>query len=177
MLSNYLNIGISYLIIMIPLTLIIFLLYFGIKSLIKKRVEIKPINILCEFSWILIVLSILSITGVLGGDFSVTSIGRGDIHVSFSILEEGLSIATILNIVLFIPFGFLSAINFKKLQDKKIYGILIGLKFTITIEFLQSFTGRFVQLDDIIMNTMGTYIGYSLYIYFLKSNKYIVSPK
>lgn len=175
MLSNYLNIGISYLTFHIPSSFVIFLIYFGIKSLIKKRIKIKPINIICEFLWILIVLTILSITGVLGGDFGVTSISN--MNFSFSILEEGISMATILNIVLFIPFGFLSALNFKKLRDKRIYGILIGLIFTITIEFLQSFTGRFVQLEDIIMNTIGTYIGYILFIYFFKSNRYIVRAK
>ena len=171
MLSNYLNRGISYLLFRMPLAFIIFLAYFTIKSLIKKRIEIKLMYIIGEFLWILIVLTILGITGVLGGDFSVTSIGN--MHFSFGILEEGISMATILNVVLFIPFGILSALNFKKLRDKKIYGILIGLIFTITIEFLQSFTGRFVQLEDILMNTIGTYIGYTLFIYFLKSNRYI----
>ena len=160
MLSNYLNIGISYLTFHIPSAFVIFMIYFGIKSLIKKRIKIKPINIICEFLWILIVLTILSITGVLGGDVVVTFI--------YNVIG---------NIVLFIPFGFLSALNFKKLRDKRIYGILIGLIFTITIEFLQSFTGRFVQLEDIIMNTIGTYIGYILFIYFFKSNRYIVRAK
>lgn len=173
MLANYLITGMFYLIWQIPLAFIIFLIYFGIKSLIKKRIEIKLINILCELLWILIVLTILSITGVLGGDFSVSSISN--MHFSFSLFEEGISIPAILNVILFIPFGFLSAINFKQLQDKKIYGILIGLIFSITIEFLQSFIGRLVQLEDIIMNTIGTYIGYILFVYFFKSNRHITN--
>ena len=175
MLSNYLNRGISYLFIQIPLAFVIFLAYFTIKALIRKKIEINLINVMCELLWILIVLMILGITGVLGGDFTVTSISN--MHFSFNILEEGISIATILNIALFVPFGFLSAINFKELQDKKRYGILIGFIFTITIEFLQAFTGRFVQLEDIIMNTLGTYIGYIVFIYCFKSNKQIVSAK
>lgn len=115
-----------------------------------------------------IVLSILSITGILGGQFGTTSLIEGTAVISFDFLAEGLSMATILNIILFIPFGFLSAIVFKRSQTKWIYGILIGLLFTSLIEFLQTFTGRFVQIDDIIMNTLGTYLGYTLCIYGLK---------
>lgn len=45
------------------------------------------------------------------------------------------------------------------LTTSQIYGILIGFLFTSIIETIQLFTGRFFQLDDIIMNTLGTYIG------------------
>ena len=83
-------------------------------------------------------------------------------------MAEGFSTATILNIILFIPFGFLSTMVFKRIQTKWIYGVLIGLLFTSIIEFLQTFTGRLVQIDDIIMNTFGTYLGYMLCIYVLK---------
>ncbi|MEG2058033.1 MAG: VanZ family protein [Romboutsia sp.] len=51
-------------------------------------------------------------------------------------------------------------IVFKKLREKIIYVVLIGFAFSCTIEFLQSFIGRFVQLEDIIMNTIGTFIGF-----------------
>lgn len=171
MLMNYLNIGVMYLRVMIPLALIIFCIYLSIKFLIKRRFEIRLLHSVCEFTWILIVLSILSITGIVGGDFSIGLITDGNIPFSFAIFEGGLSMATILNILLFIPFGFLSAVIFKKLRNKWIYGVLIGLIFTIIIEFLQLFTGRFVQLEDILMNTLGTYIGYwiCIYIVYLKN--------
>ena len=68
-------------------------------------------------------------------------------------------------------------IVFNKLQKKKIYGILIGIIFSIVIESLQTFTGRFVQLDDMLMNTLGTFIGYELWFLLssvkLKENIYV----
>ena len=76
--------------------------------------------------------------------------------------------ATLLNVILFIPYGFLSTVIFKKVREKWIYGLLVGLIFTVIIEFLQIFVGRFVQLDDILMNTLGTYIGYILFISLLR---------
>ncbi|MBU3174511.1 VanZ family protein [Clostridium estertheticum] len=37
-------------------------------------------------------------------------------------------------------------------------------------EFLQIFTGRFVQLNDILMNTLGTFLGYEIWVMLLKLN-------
>lgn len=168
MLMNYLSIGISYLIVSIPIALIFIFIYYGIKFGITRKFNIKLSKIICEIAWIVIVISILGITGVLGGDYNTTSISANSLHYSFSIFEEGITTATILNLILFIPYGFLSAVIFKKIRKKKIYGILIGLIFTIGIEFLQSFTGRFVELEDILMNTIGTYIGYIICVTLVK---------
>ena len=71
--------------------------------------------------------------------------------------------ATLLNVILFVPFGFFFFFFFNKLHKKKIYVILIGIIFSIVIESVQTFTGRFVQLDDMLMNTLGTFIGYELW--------------
>lgn len=168
MLMNYLNIGISYCIRLIPLAFMISLIYFGITCLIKRKIEINPIHLILQFAWILIVLSILSITGILGGHFDLTLIKNGYVLYSFNLFEEGLTMATLLNAILFIPYGFLSTVIFKKVREKWIYGLLIGVIFTVIIEFLQIFVGRFVQLDDILMNTLGTYIGYILFISLLR---------
>lgn len=67
-----------------------------------------------------------------------------------------------------IPYGFLSTILFKNICTNMVYGILIGFAFSVWIEFIQIFTGRFVELEDILMNTFGTYIGYSLCIVVVK---------
>ncbi|WP_346961621.1 VanZ family protein [Clostridium sp.] len=131
--------------------------------LVKRKLEFKPLRMLCEFAWILTVAVILKITGIIGGDFGTTSIFDGNVQFSFDFFKEGLSTAALLNLILFIPFGFFSAIVFKKLRDKWIYGILIGIISSVTIEFLQTFTGRFVELEDVLMNTIGTFIGYTIW--------------
>ena len=163
MLMNYLRIGIATFVYLAPVALFIICIFIGVKFLVKRKFEFKPMKLLCEFAWILTVLAILKITGIIGGDFSTTSIFNGDAHISFSLFEEGLSMATLLNVILFAPFGFFSPIVFNKLHNKKIYGILIGIIFSIVIESVQTFTGRFIQLDDMLMNTLGTFIGYELW--------------
>lgn len=163
MLMNYLRIGIATFVYLAPVALFIICIFIGVKFLVKRKFEFKPMKLLCEFAWILTVLAILKITGIIGGDFSTTLIFNGDAHISFSLFEEGLSMATLLNVILFVPFGFFSPIVLNKLHNKKIYGILIGIIFSIVIESVQTFTGRFIQLDDMLMNTLWTFIGYELW--------------
>lgn len=163
MLMTYLQIGISTFIYLIPKAFIVFCVFTSGKFLFKRKIEFNLLSMICEFAWILTVLVILVITGIMGGNFSTTSIFNGNVHFSFIFFEEGLSMATLLNVTLFIPFGFFSPIVFKKLQNKWVYGILIGFIFSIAIEFLQTFTGRFAQLDDVLMDTLGTFLGYEIW--------------
>lgn len=171
MLNNYLIRGLAYLIYTIPIAFIAFLIYTAVKYLLRKKIEVKPLNMLCEFLWILTVLAILRITGIIGGNFSTSTISNEMKYFSLGLFEEGLSMAMLLNIVLFIPFGFFSPITFKKLQKKWYYTILTGLSFSIVIEFLQIFTGRFVQLDDVLMNTLGTFLGYGMWFLLFHKSK------
>lgn len=155
---NY-QIGISTLLYFIPKVCIIFLLYLLVKILVKRNLKLKPLSVLFEFVWILTIFTILKITGIIDGDFTTTSVFEGNVNFSFDLFEEGLSRATLLNLMLFVPFGFFSVTVFKKLREKWLYGVLIGFILSVVIEILQSFIGRFVQLDDVIMNTTGTFIG------------------
>lgn len=66
------------------------------------------------------------------------------------------------NVLLFIPFGLLLSFWFP--TGKKGIVVLIGMVCSIAIEVTQLVTGYgFCQLDDVIMNTAGTFVGYLLY--------------
>ena len=69
------------------------------------------------------------------------------------------------NIVLFIPYGFLLPILYKV---KGKYVVLLGLSLSLFIELFQLFLPRWTDIDDIILNTFGTFIGYLLYKYYVK---------
>ena len=74
----------------------------------------------------------------------------------------------ILNIMLFIPLGFLIPMYSDKL--KKMYIVVpIGLLATLTIEFTQHFNdyGTF-EIDDALNNTIGTLLGYCIFMIFYK---------
>ncbi len=174
---NYLIRGISEFIIVIPLALIIFSVYFLYIRFIQKRaMKWNSVETLCKFSWLLMLLAILKITGIiesiLVGNFSIDSIVNGTAYIDFDIFKDGLSLATILNLILFIPFGFFSIMIFKKFVP----GVLIGFLLSVSIEFLQLFTGRFVQLEDILMNTSGMVIGclFAFFVFKLQDKGYIV---
>lgn len=67
------------------------------------------------------------------------------------------------NFILFIPFGFLIVIAFPyyKWRLKKI--VIISLIVVFIIETLEYFSGRYMDIDDIFINTCGSILGYAIY--------------
>lgn len=64
------------------------------------------------------------------------------------------------NVLLFIPFGFISPCAFKIFRKLHIC-VAAGFLSSLSIELLQLLTQRgFFQIDDIITNTLGMLIGY-----------------
>lgn len=60
------------------------------------------------------------------------------------------------NILLFIPFGSFFKIHFK---IKLIWIIIITLIFSVSIELIQLLIGRVFDIDDIILNIVGSLLG------------------
>jgi len=125
---------------------------------IRKKPFRSTVHYAALYFWFLMILTILKITGIIGGTFELSSLPNGNISVIP--FEDGFSIATILNIILFIPYGFFAFFAFQNLQKHWRSSILFGATFSTAIEITQLFIGRYAQLDDIIMNTCGTIIGY-----------------
>lgn len=75
-------------------------------------------------------------------------------------LADGVSIGFILNIICFLPLGFLSPIISRTYeQTKKV--LLLGLGVSFVIEISQLFTlYRATDIDDVITNSIGTVIGF-----------------
>lgn len=73
---------------------------------------------------------------------------------NFSVLRDEELVG---NIVLFVPYGALLAVAFRRLPWWA--ADLIGLGTTLTIELVQPFLERSCDLDDIIANTLGAVIG------------------
>ncbi|WP_078554211.1 VanZ family protein [Bacillus alkalicellulosilyticus] len=64
------------------------------------------------------------------------------------------------NIVLFVPFGLLLPLASKKLSQSIVKVSLLAMVFSITIEASQFlFTYRVSNIDDVILNTVGAWIG------------------
>lgn len=70
------------------------------------------------------------------------------------------------NIVLFMPYGFF--IGFYLKEEKARFILLLTLVVSVTIECVQMSIGRVFDVDDIILNTLGGFIGAKLYIFLVK---------
>ena len=85
---------------------------------------------------------------------------------------------TILNICLTIPFGF--GINFimaTSFKNTILYGVLLSVSIELTqltIALIAGFTFRNVDINDIIFNTLGVAIGYTIFKLFILNMKKIV---
>lgn len=66
-----------------------------------------------------------------------------------------------MNAVMFLPFGFLLPLLWQKCRSWKVT-TLAGLLTSGLIEFLQLFSFRATDVDDLLMNTLGTFLGYGL---------------
>ncbi|MBQ7740745.1 MAG: VanZ family protein [Eubacterium sp.] len=74
---------------------------------------------------------------------------------------EAITINILGNVLIFIPVGFLAPIIWKNLKMKS---VLIGFLLSCFVEFIQLFTERQSDYNDIIMNTAGAFAGYLLFL-------------
>ena len=65
------------------------------------------------------------------------------------------------NILMFIPFGFYTSYYLK--LDKKRYIFYLTLIVSVVIELIQLKIGRAFDVDDIILNMVGSFLGYFFY--------------
>lgn len=94
--------------------------------------------------------------------------------LNFIPFRSGVEISSILNIIFFIPFGFLLPtlwMEFRKLLPT----VFTGFIFSLIIEIGQLFTIRVTDVDDLIMNTLGTILGFIIFKIFSKIFKKLSS--
>jgi glycopeptide antibiotics resistance protein len=96
-------------------------------------------------------------------------------EVAFNIRNNGymgsyLAKISLLNILIFVPYGFLGEILFRIKQLRGIAVLGYGLLLVIIIESTQYVmnTGRAADVDDVIFNMLGIAIGYIIGIVFEK---------
>ena len=81
--------------------------------------------------------------------------------IPFSDETHWLGVQRVLNAVMFAPFGFLLPVLWRGCRKWSVT-TLAGFLLSLTIEVLQMFCFRATDVDDLLMNTLGAFLGYFL---------------
>lgn len=145
--------------------LIRFILFSSIGYFVQRLLLFKIINNKIQmvknslfFSYLIV---LISITGLPDMDLNFKLVNEmGMLNLIPFINIDG--IQAFFNVLLFFPLGFLLPIVFNKAEWSTTIILIMAISLTLFVEILQLFGGRCFDVDDIIMNTIGAIIGYSI---------------
>ena len=145
-------------------------------AIIRKR-PVKRIVVICIFIIYLVAVVIITLFPIVYDDVTeytdtITWYNFIPFKTIVSAFQNGVTTTAITqiigNIALAVPFGIMVLMLFKLPHWWQ--KLLIALSFTIAIESSQLYIGLFIgnmyrniDIDDVILNLMGTYIGYGIY--------------
>lgn len=131
--------------------------YFKVKNNISIR----------HFLWVYVFLFYLSLVYKVTQIATVWDINRYETwirvsQINLTLFDTAGSTTYLLNIVLFMPFGFLLPTiwpHFRKMKNT----VCAGFFFSLAIELNQLLNNRITDIDDLFTNTFGAIVGYVLY--------------
>lgn len=127
--------------------------YIVLKKEPNRKVLIPHIAAVYLFCFALI--AILSVTDIPDA-YHLTLIPSINVIPFVDIFKNTLQYG--LNILLFVPVGFLLPILWKPFMKKRVT-LLFGFLLSLSIETIQLFNYRITDIDDLLMNTLGATIG------------------
>ena len=147
--------------------LVLYLIFF------RKRKKTFTWN-LAMLCFIVYLIAVARVTGLI----KTFGWGIGYHGIDFIPFRDGMTVQTILNGVMFIPFGFFLSYFFKERQ-RFLRVMMCSLAASILIELVQTcFAGRLADVSDVIMNTLGAVVGGVLYfVYATYIRKYIPNSR
>ncbi|WP_142950798.1 VanZ family protein [Bacillus toyonensis] len=142
---------------------IMFCIVFQIGFYFKAK---RNISIL-HFLWVYVFLFYLSLVYKVTQIATVWDISRYETwirvsQINLTLFDTAGSTTYLLNIVLFMPLGFLLPTiwpQFRKMKNT----VCAGFFFSLAIELNQLLNNRITDIDDVFTNTLGAIIGYVLY--------------
>ena len=147
--------------------------------LIIKRKAFKDIIRGTSVAALVVLLAILYCSTVIYRKDGVeTGINLMPFWSYFAIMDgkEQMVLEKLLNVLVYIPIGFLCGIVFKEKKLK--YTIIIGAVSSAMIEISQYAFGKgFAELDDVIHNTLGCLIGFGVYLLLTNLYRFLLKSK
>lgn len=159
--------------ILITLIVISTIVYINSQLKNKKRTSLYNAGIILLSVVMVIIFSLTGVSPISGFNIEI----RID-EISFipfrgiiEMLQGGLTLHTFVNIlgniIMFMPMGFLLPLLFSNLYSLK-KTVAVGFGTSLLIEFTQLFLIRATDIDDLILNTLGTMLGYLVFLTFKK---------
>lgn len=148
---------------------IIYLIILGVLYLTNKRRKFKVRQIISEILLSIYSVALLKITGIIGLKFYFSYVMNGMYNLNLIPFQDASIVMIFLNFLLFIPYGMLLPCVFKKLRFSWKRVFTIGAITSLSIEVLQLFGGRYAEIDDLLINSLGTLAGFITYTYSSKN--------
>lgn len=151
MLIEILTISLSGYIFIVP-EIVLYFWYLNKKGKKQKIFHAATTFVFCYY-----LIGILTMTGIT----SFEAFSPRIVLVPFVDMIRG-PIDTILNVILFLPLGFFLALLYKNYNRISIIA-LTGFLLSLSVELIQMFGMGITDINDLITNTIGTCLGYSIY--------------
>lgn len=137
-------------------------------SLRKKQEKIFISSMLWRFIFLFYLYLVIDVTGVgtLEDLLSYPELIRPE-EINLVPFQSGVGLLNLLNIIMFTPLGFLLPLVWKQCR-KPVVSVLLGFQFSLMIELLQLFNHRATDIDDLLMNTLGAFVGFLIWLLYRK---------
>ena len=167
MILMYFENGYYYLLDVLKPAMAVFLLLFFLSlAVLRKRALFFP-RIIAQLAWSVWFLLILRVTGMTEIHWLdlATAAKNATGRISLNLFEDGLlDEMMFLNLLLFVPFGFLLPLAIGGPTKKWWCVLIVSICFPLMIELSQwQFTSRYARIDDWLVNAIGTFAGFYLY--------------
>lgn len=148
---------------------LVYQLFFVVRS---KKTGRKVSGVYLAWVWIFLVYiwMVLDVTGIgtLEDIWRYIGYGESPFVGGYNFVPfDSIGIGFILNIVMFMPFGFLLPLIWKDFRNIK-KTAAAGAVFSLIIELTQIFNFRATDVDDLLTNTCGACAGYLIWRIFVK---------
>ena len=138
----------------IPMIPVLMLYFFILNRHGKEQTES---HVFASFILCFYLTGVLALTGI----YMIPSFSPSLILIPF-IFPMWIQIETFLNILLFMPLGILLPMLYRRF-DSPGKTVLAGLLVSLCIEFLQIFEAGNTDVNDLITNAFGTWLGYKVF--------------
>lgn len=127
----------------------------------EKKVRVMPTATFCIYFAVIVLITLLSRES---GGSKVIDL---ELFSTWGINKRNNALV-IENVLLFIPYGFISCFAFRGMRHI-LSCTAFGMATSVGVECLQLVSGRgFFQLDDILTNTLGAMLGCMVYLVFFR---------